>query len=82
MALQKTITKNGVTIPNCYIKITHIEGNKDSVLATVSFMANNDAEPFMCSAHAFNPQMISKNFIQQGYEFLKSLPDFSNSEDC
>lgn len=49
MVIKKTVLKSGVTINDCYIKVSSIGG---------------------------------ENFIAQAYLHLKSLPEFSGSQDC
>ena len=64
-----------------YIKITDINGNKEKLHVIVNF-SNKDVE-FTKSYYApVSTEDNAPNFIKQAYEYLKTLPEFENSEDC
>jgi hypothetical protein len=97
MALKKIIELEGDTFLNtpygrvktsksklaiaAYIKVENVSGDKNSIKATVSFTDNaielNKTYSFPASVDNAAP-----NFIKQAYEYLKTLPEFENSEDC
>jgi hypothetical protein len=64
-----------------YIKVENVSGNKSNINATVSFTDNaihlSKTYNFPASVDSAAP-----NFIKQTYEYLKTLPEFENSEDC
>lgn len=83
MALSKKLEIRGVVIENCYIKVIRYHGDKKVFYFTVAFKANNEAE----SLQEINTSIeidvsISKNFIAQAYEHLKTLPEFADAIDC
>lgn len=83
MAIQKTIEHNGVVIPYAYIKILNYGGDKTSVGITVGICGSSENVPFATEQYAFEPNLNGQlNFIAQGYEFLKTLPEFADAEDC
>jgi hypothetical protein len=64
-----------------YIKVQSISGDKNSINATVTFTDDN----IEFSKNYVFPTAINDdapNFIKQAYEYLKTLPEFENSEDC
>jgi len=86
MALSKEISidvfgKN-VAFQNAYIKVAHISGSKDSVVATVNMMNAKDGQIIKQNDYEFTPSMNGNNFIAQAYEHLKTLPEFADATDC
>ena len=97
MALKKIIELEGDTFLNtpygrvktsksklaiaAYIKVENVSGDKNNIIANVSFTdANiefNKTYPFLASVADNSP-----NYIKQAYTYLKTLPEFENSEDC
>jgi hypothetical protein len=71
-----------------YIKVYKVSGDKNSINANVSF--TGDEVPVSNNKIQFSKQYIvpvstetnAPNFIKQAYEYLKTLPEFENSEDC
>lgn len=88
MALQKSYNKNAygqtLTFDQAYHKITFISGNKDSIAMQVTIYNNNNKEYEIDKKdYGFIPSVdsTSKNFIQQGYEYLKTLDEFKDTID-
>jgi hypothetical protein len=97
MALRKTITVEGkstvltpygshnkglemVVIPDAYCRVEEVSGSKNLVTCVVSI--NADAGSMMKVKHQFEPSMDGGNFIQQAYNYLKTLPEFAGAVDC
>mgnify|MGYP003983172683 CR=1 FL=1 len=96
MALQKNVTKEcilttslpgagdigreNIDVPftNVYIKIVDIQGNKDSINMVLEF--KNDKAKYN-EHHSFTPDLTGGNFIKQGYDRLKTLPEFADALD-
>ena len=95
MALQKTIQITGtsiitdgtVSIPgadqtvdfDAYVKVESISGTKNALMVKMVF--SNGTASFERN-YGFTPAMDGPNFIKQAYQFLKTLPEFSNAVDC
>ena len=64
-----------------YIKVQSISGNKNTINATVTF--TDDSIQFNKN-YVFSASVAdgASNFIKQTYEYLKTLSEFENSEDC
>jgi len=88
MALQKTIEfGNGLTCPNAYIKVFTVGGGKEKVTIEIGISkdkAFSDAQNYIEKRYAeFIPSVIetSPNFIKQGYEYLKTMADYTGAID-
>ena len=90
MALQKNISTNvGLTLNDAYIKIDEQSGTKESlnlrVRNYVSKNAREQGRDWVSEAiYTFTPSVEdgSLNFIRQGYEYLKTLPEFEDAVDA
>ena len=91
MALQKTVTfENGLpNVANAYCRIDGIYGNKNNL----SFILNSyvsqaifaDSGAYIKTQQfEFVPSVTvgSANFIEQGYAYLKTLPEYAAAVDC
>jgi hypothetical protein len=68
---------------DCYIKIKRITGDKNNLLMDVVFTKDNAQGEFVHSfSCSFAPSLDGANFIKQGYEHLKTLPEFAGAKDC
>jgi len=84
MAMKKTISVNAynrnIDIPNVYIKVGDVVGNKSFVEFEVIF--NEDSTFIKKENYTFTPDMQGENFVKQAYEHLKTLPEFAGAVDC
>ena len=74
-----------VEYPASYVMIKSIRGNKSKISLQVVFYADNSKEQDIeYKQYTFTPSVAdgSTNFIQQGYEYLKTLPEFADAVDC
>lgn len=89
MALQMSYESiHGLTVPQAYIRIDEQSGGKQNISLRVRFYTTLEAaqtgkqwlEEVIIS---FEPKTTdgSSNFLEQGYEHLKTLPEFSESVD-
>lgn len=87
------IIKNGmpatiqeqVEYPESYVMIKRVSGDKIKISLQVVFYADNSKEQAIeYKQYTFTPSVAdgSTNFIQQGYEYLKTLPEFADAVDC
>lgn len=81
MALQKTIQFAGVSVPNAYMKVSSLSGNKNRITFSLAFFNGEDGEQVTEQKFTFEPSMDGDNFIKQAYLHLKSLPEFSDAGD-
>ena len=96
MALKKTVIVKGTATVNlngiqfaeeytkplidCYIKVESVSGNKTRVVCSVSQTSADKIT--QTNSYAFVPDMEGANFIKQSYEYLKTLPEFADAQDC
>jgi len=81
MALQKTVTYKGITINDAYLKIWHIEGDKTTMKFGLGTFAQSDGDMIDSKSYSFSYDIDGANPIQQGYSYLKTLPDYSDATD-
>ena len=87
MALTKQVeTPHGIILTEAYIKIIEQSGSKVNINIRVAAFKDRDAsnsnkEFAFQSVYSFIPT-LEDNFIKQGYDFLKTLPEYSDAKDC
>ena len=97
MALKKVINLQGTSFLNtpygnvktgqnaidisAYIKVVNVTGDKNKVTISVNF-SDKDIEFNKKYEGPVLTTDTAPNFIKQAYEYLKTLPEFENSEDC
>jgi hypothetical protein len=89
MALQNNLQSTyGVTFENAYIRVAELSGSKDILNIRVKWYVNqtarvNSAQPLQEQVYSFVPSVEDKadNFIKQGYNYLKTLEQFSTATD-
>ena len=71
-------------LANCYCKVTQYVGDKNQINFKVLIMNEQKDFVYKEEIFGFTPSVDdkSKNFIAQAYEHLKSLPEFSEAQDC
>jgi hypothetical protein len=88
MAISKTIKlKNNFgeesTFPNAYFRVDKLEGSKHLVSITVGCYKSGELTLLYENTVSFVPDLNSSdNFITQGYQYLKTLPEFADATDC
>lgn len=89
MALQKDIKlKNGLNIDEAYIRIDTVSGYKGSLdIGVNSYVSQRifvDGQEYLeQKIYNFEPSVDDNadNFIKQGYEYLKKLPEYEGAID-
>lgn len=86
MALSKTVTLgNGLSITDAYIKIDKVLGTKTSMQLMVSVYTSQSAseqyQPAQTYFYDFSSDYTdsAKNIFKQGYQYLKTLSNFSSA---
>jgi hypothetical protein len=89
MALQNNLASSyGITFENAYIRVAELSGSKDILNIRVKWYVNqtareNSSQPLQQKEYSFVPSVEDNayNFIKQGYEYLKTLEEFSTATD-
>lgn len=89
MGLLNNVTLlNGLFAPNAYHRIENVSGNKSNLAIQVnSYISqqayNEGVAPLDAKLYNFVPDTTDTavNFIKQGYEHLKTLPEFIGAID-
>ncbi len=82
MALQKTLSIKGVTIPNAYIRVGKFSGTKERYTFQVGIGASADDQAFETKEYSCEVDLSGGNIIKQAYLFLKSTSEFADAVDC
>jgi hypothetical protein len=69
-----------VLIQDVYVKVESVFSSKKETTATVSFTHNNSK--VVERSFGFSIDLNGPNPIKQAYEYLKTLPEFSDATDC
>ena len=71
-------------IKDAYLKIIASNGSKESLSIVVGVFSIDKTTLYQKVTYQFIPSVAdgSANFIQQGYEYLKTLPEFADAVDC
>ena len=84
------VLETGITVNNCYARIDRIMGNKENMSLILNYYIGQDAyqsgkihvKQDTTLVFAVSLEDTSPNFIKQGYEHLKTLPEFENAIDA
>jgi hypothetical protein len=82
------LSNNNLTVPNittasAYHVITGIDGNKECLAFSVDVYEDSSKEVYLGKLRfAFTLDLEGPNPIKQAYQFLKTLPEFSDAVDC
>jgi hypothetical protein len=82
MALKKTFQVCGVTVNDGYLRVSNLQGTKNSVTYVVAFQASADNDALRHESFSFVPDLNGANFIKQAYEHLKTLEGYKDALDC
>jgi hypothetical protein len=90
MTLQMNVnTDIGLLIENAYIRIDEQSGNKESINLRIRSYLSQEKQTAGCAwisekIITFTPDVSdgAPNFIKQGYEYLKTIPEFETAVDC
>ena len=83
MALQKTTTNaSGLTATDAYHRVENVAlASKTEITFSVRSYASTDMPFFAEEFYSFSYDLTGANPIQQAYEHLKTLPEFSGATD-
>lgn len=83
MAISTTIsTEHGLSVSNAYIRIESVTITKASAHGFITIHTDRTKPSFQARPICFDYQIDGPNPIKQAYLHLKSLPEFSDAEDC
>jgi hypothetical protein len=87
MAFQQTIIHDirlvGPVSFSAYIRVSNVAGNKEGMTAEAQFLVDGpQGELIKVVNFSFDLDLKGENPIKQAYHYLKTLPEFSDAEDC
>jgi hypothetical protein len=85
MALSIDVTlASGLTAPASYVRVTSVHVvTKTQASASLSFFVSPTSSlAYQTAEQSFAYDLDGPNPIKQAYQFLKTLPEFSDAVDC
>ena len=83
MALKHTVNFKGIQVQDAYLRVFQFEGNKEKMHIGLEFCKDASSERFDSLTIQNIPFDINgKNPIAQAYDYIKSQPEFADSQDC
>jgi hypothetical protein len=87
MALTQSISlKNNfgenTVFNDAYIKVRSVNFSKEVAQANVDYYGFDQSKLLTIKQYSFDVLLDGPNPIKQAYQFLKSLPEFSDAVDC
>jgi len=82
MAISKTVTFRGISIPNAYIRVVRFDGNKSKLAALIGYFGSATSEIFDSMNVDVPYDVTGANPLAQIYDYIKTLPDFAGAVDC
>jgi hypothetical protein len=87
MALSQTVqlTDNfdeKIIFQNAYIKVIHVSSTKEIGIITYKLFKSQSEKELVEKVIQFSIDLDGPNPIKQAYQFLKTLPEFSDAVDC
>lgn len=83
MAIIKNIElENGIKVDSAYIRVEFPSITKDKLTFVVRKYANKDKPFFAEDVIECSYNIEGENPFKQAYEYLKTLEEFKNAEDC
>lgn len=76
------VIKKEKTYENAYAMIVHVTGKDNLKMTVATYSDDTKAEVLASKSFTFPANMEGPNFIKQGYEYLKTLPEFTGAVDC
>lgn len=84
MALKKTSSAFGIEVVGAYHRIENVrlQGKTGILFDLKSYSDQSQGVAFAEKVQGCSYDLNSKNPIAQAYDFVKTLPEFSGSQDC
>lgn len=67
---------------DAYLKVTSFSGSKGTISFALSIFKKKDGVLLQKQEYLFAMDLEGSNPIKQAYEYLKTLPEFSDAVDC
>lgn len=79
-----SVIEKDFVIVDAYCKIDSLNGTKDNLEIKLCIYKDEGKQVVIASkSYSFVPDLYSvDNFVKQGYEYLKLLPEYANAVDC
>lgn len=74
--------KNGIVVESAYARVEYISSNKNTLGMQVRFYTNIENEDIETISYQTALKIDENNYFKQAYDYLKTLEEFKDSEDC
>lgn len=74
--------KTGIMVESAYARVEHISSNKNTLGMQVNFYTSIENEAFETLNYQTDLKIDDSNYFKQAYEYLKTIDEFKESEDC
>ncbi len=81
MAIRKDFEYKGLVVVGAYIRVNNLCGNKSSLGITVGIYTSTD-NLITTSDYQFDYNVDGANPFVQAYEYIKTLPEYTDAIDC
>ena len=75
-------TDTGLLVENTYSRIDNISISRNRMTITLNYYKDKDFLPFAWSTYGCRYTTDGENPFKQAYDYLKTLDEFKDSEDC
>ncbi len=83
MAITKSVSFRGITLPNAYMRIDRIMGGKYSGFQVEAgiYAAAGEAQPLTMVGFSFE-YVAGQDVLPTAYAAMKTIPEFADATDC
>jgi hypothetical protein len=67
---------------DAYIKINRLFGDKEEITFELVIKTDTKLDSICNKIYSYTPNLEGANFIAQGYDYLKTLPEFADAFNC
>ena len=82
MALKINTTHKGINVAGAYCRVSSVDLTKSMMDFKLEMRATESSEAFSVSEFICPYDIAGDNPIAQAYAHLKTLPEFSDAENC
>lgn len=83
MAITKSVSFRGITLPNAYMRVDRIMGGKYSGFQAEAGIYAAAGEPQPLTTVGFSFEYVAgQDVLPTAYDAMKTIPEFADATDC